>query len=690
MKVTEYLDNIPIELLSTSNGRKLVTRDDPMLFAIVYLIDHLKFEQDEPSLSEFHIALAEYGKSWITDDASKDCFIAPRSAGKTTWLFLILTLWAAAHEHLKFIAAFSDSASQATQHLQTFKHELDSNELLRKDYPELCKPLMGNNVKRHIAQSNEQIQQSNGFSFSAKGIDAKALGMKIGNRRPDLLLLDDIEPPEANYSALEVAKRLGTVLNSVFPLSIKARVAIIGTTTMSNSIIDQLRKVGEARLAWQNELEKSLHLNQDSNASDEHLKRHRLSTQVPIINNYVSLDKGTLNDADLRIGSSDAAESIDLPFGRPLTEKGAKFGSSETGGCFPVCSDIESDSSIDDLSTDIDSTIDREDGFISEPVKNLVCNDPRECLISAQKSDVKSDGWETATSTPLSRVSNFDNSESLQSRQNAELEKLMGKPQPALQEFDQQNIIEPTDFYESLDQALRWVIDEQIKVHYFPAIVVDSAGTERSLWPEFWSLNYLNSIRHTRNFYMNYLNKPTSLDAAYWSESDIPIAQLESYRYTLISVDPAIKTKAANDYTGIVVVSFGDDGKCYVRHAEQLRIVSTELKQKISDLIEKFDAKLVYCEVNQGGDLWRSVFDGIPAKFRTVHQTEKKELRAARVLDYYKKNLVFHTKNFADLEEQMFAFPKVPHDDILDAMATGVHYFLGNSQKSTARKRSYI
>jgi predicted phage terminase large subunit-like protein len=300
----------------------------------------------------------------------------------------------------------------------------------------------------------------------------------------------------------------------------------------------------------------------------------------------------------------------------------------------------------------------------------------RECGSSPmQKIDVKSDVVECATSTSLSCASNFDNSKSILSRHDAELENLIGKSQPAQQEFDQQHVAAPTDFYESLDQALRWVIDEQINVHYFPAIMADAAGTERSLWPEFWSLDYLNSIRHTRNFYMNYLNKPTSLD---------------SYRYTMISVDPAIKTKAANDYTGIVVVSFGDDGKCYVRHAEQIRIVSTELKQKITDLIEKFDAKLVYCEVNQGGDLWRSVFDGIPAKFRSVHQTEKKELRAARALDYYKKNLVFHTKNFSDLEEQMFAFPKVPHDDILDAMATGVHYFLGNSQKSTARKRSYL
>lgn len=684
MKVTEYLDRFPIDLLSSSNGRKLVTRDDPMLFAIVYLIDHLKFEQNEPSLSEFHVALAEYGKSWITDDASKDCFIAPRSAGKTTWLFLILTLWAAAHEHLKFIAAFSDSASQATQHLQTFKHELDSNELLRKDYPELCKPMMGNNVKRHIAQSNEQIQQANGFSFSAKGIDAKALGMKIGNRRPDLLLLDDIEPPEANYSALEVSKRLGTVLNSVFPLSIKARVAIIGTTTMSNSIIDQLRKVGEARLAWQ--------------LAHGPISDPKLAGSTADNTYYVNQTKGNLsrflveNNAlsDRRAieGSELAGEGAGDTSSIRIDSDGIQRESSENADLGGV--EAGSQSSFEPIDWYIES--------ISKSVKASQISDDvisltpdRECDSSPmQKIDVKSDVVESATSTSLSCASNFDNSESILSRHDAELENLIGRSQPAQQEFDQQHVAAPTDFYESLDQALRWVIDEQINVHYFPAIMADAAGTERSLWPEFWSLDYLNSIRHTRNFYMNYLNKPTSLDAAYWSESDIPIARLDNYRYTMISVDPAIKTKAANDYTGIVVVSFGDDGKCYVRHAEQIRIVSTELKQKIADLIEKFAAKLVYCEVNQGGDLWRSVFDGIPAKFRAVHQTEKKELRAARALDYYKKNLVFHTKNFADLEEQMFAFPKVPHDDILDAMATGVHYFLGNSQKSTARKRSYL
>lgn len=684
MELAEVLRSVPRGLLATSAGRRLITKDDPMLFAVIYLLEHLKFEDEQPSLSEFHVALAEYGKSWTTESASKDCFIAPRSAGKTTWLFLILTLWAAAHGHLKFIAAFSDSAAQATQHLQTFKRELDTNDLLRKDYPELCKPMMGESVKRHIAQSNEQIQQANGFAFVAKGIDAKSLGMKIGNRRPDLILLDDIEPPEANYSASEAVKRLGTILNSFFPLSIKARIAIVGTTTMSNSIIDQLRKVGEARLEWQLTAERNTQTKTATDSADN--------------NDYVSLDKVTLSgDCDENSSCSDdrgvegisAVGELHSPINSISVDP--RVISAES------FNDARSDASQCSIGPDSRS-IDREIEFVSNSVKIGQQSESDLSLTveqqsgsqSVQKSDVKSSFENVATSTPLSCVSNFDNSLSPEYRYAHELEKLSGISQPAAQEFDQQHAVEPTDFYESLDQALRWVIDEQINVHYFPAIMVDADGTERSLWPEFWSLDYLNSIRHTRNFYMNYLNKPTSLDAAYWSESDIPIARLDSYRYTMISVDPAVKTKASNDYTGIVVVSFGNDGKCYVRHAEQLRIVSTELKQKITDLIEKFDAKLVYCEVNQGGDLWRSVFDGIPAKFKSVHQTEKKELRAARALDYYKKNLVFHTKNFADLEEQMFAFPKVPHDDIVDALSSGVHYFLGNSQKSTARKRSYL
>ncbi len=57
MLATEILDNIPIELLSFSEGRIELTKYDPMLFALVYLPHHLQNAQGEITLSEFHTDL---------------------------------------------------------------------------------------------------------------------------------------------------------------------------------------------------------------------------------------------------------------------------------------------------------------------------------------------------------------------------------------------------------------------------------------------------------------------------------------------------------------------------------------------------------------------------------------------------------------------------------------------------------
>jgi predicted phage terminase large subunit-like protein len=461
-------------------------------------------------------------------------------------------MWAAAHQHIRFVAAFSDSASQAEDHLQSFKDELDSNEALTRDYADLCRPLMGNQVKRYVAQSSNQIRQANGFTFMAKGIDAKTLGMKVGRQRPDLLLFDDIEPPEATYSPGEAERRLSTVLQAAFPLNIYARVAIVGTTTMPGSIIDQLRTVGELEREW-------------------------VSERDSLKGSFLDIDKG----------NGIAAE---------------KSGTNE---------------------------------FISE--------------------------------SPISKP--FKNTDS-----------------PKISAYDD------SAFYESLDPELKWVVDAKVRVHYFPALMTREDGSEESLWPEFWSLEFLNSIRHTRDFAMNYMNRPVSLSADYWQDADIHIRQAETYGNTLLSLDPAVKTAKRNDYTGIAVLSRGDDGKVYVRHAEGVKIPpGPELLEYVSELCEKYNVGLVYVETNQGGDVWKSVLDGIPAKYRSVHQTEKKELRATKALDFYRKGEVIHTGHFDTLQSQMFAYPRVKNDDVLDAVVSGVLYFLGRPMgKSGVKKTSYI
>lgn len=642
MDIQTYINRYDRRLLSRAEGRIALTKNDPLLFAWLYLPHHLTTDAGTQSLSAFHLDLIDYAKSWtkpVTKPREyRDCFIAPRNAGKSTWLFLLLPMWAAAHGHIKFVAAFSDSAGQAEDHLQTFKTELDTNERLTSDFADLCTPLMGQKVKRHIAQSSDQIMQANGFVFMAKGIDAKTLGMKVGRQRPDLILMDDIEPPEATYSELEASRRLTTVLDAAFPLNIYARVAIVGTTTMPGSIIDQLRTVGEAERDWHS-----------GNAIED--------SEFPEISTYPRIE-GIQGDPS-SIPASHLEPGGMGEYGNRGTDE--KSGTNETNSNQAISTPFKNASFPKNLTKVTESDID------------------------ASGSGEGLEGSETA-STPLSSPSVMDTPASASETPSSGSGSTLADTGSELEKADDERA-----FYESVAPELRWVIDSNITVHYFPAVVTNPDGSEESLWPEFWSMEFLNSIRHTRDFHKNYMNRPVSLNADYWSDADIRIDQSEDYGNTLLCVDPAVTTKRTSDYTGFAVVSKGSDGLLYVRYAEQFKMPGPELKEKAIELCERYGAKVLYIETNQGGDLWQSVFDGVPAKYRSMRSTEKKEIRAAKALDFYRKGKVVHTGHFDTLQTQMFAFPKVSHDDVLDAVVSGVLYFLGKPQgKPTIKRQSYI
>lgn len=484
MKATDILQTTPIELLSFSEGRKELTKYDPMLFALIYLPHHLQNGNGEITLSEFHVELAEYGKSWIHKPTmpkqNRDAFIAPRECGKSTWIFLILPMWAAAHGHVKFIAAFSDAASQAETHLMTFKNELEGNEYLQEDYPELCKPKIVASSGRAMASNSWRIIQSNDFIFDANGIDTNSLGKKVFGQRPDLIILDDIEKGEKNYSEFQAGQQKNTVFDDIAPMNIYARMIFVGTTTMPNSVMDQFRKYAE--------------------------------------------------------------------------------------------------------------------GYA--------------------------------------------------------------------------------------DPELNWIKDQNVNVHYYPAILNNDDGSERSVWPEKWPIEWLQSQRHLRDFAKNYMNRPVNTDGTFWTNEDIEIEELEDYGNTIISIDPAVTKNKISDFTGIAVLSRGisSDGKnnVYVRHAEQVKMSPSEIADRVASLVETYNAGVVYVEVNQGGDLWKDVFKQVPAKYRSKTQHLSKQIRAGKALNFYQQKKVKHTAHFPVLEEQMWAFPKISHEDVLDAVVSGILYFLDN------------
>jgi phage terminase large subunit-like protein len=497
MKAAEILKDVPVELLTFSEGRRELTKYDPMLFALLYLPHHLQNAQGEITLSEFHTDLAEYGKSWIHKPTepkqNRDAFIAPRECGKSTWIFLILPMWAAAHGHVKFIAAFSDAASQAETHLMSFKNELETNEYLIEDYPELCQPKIVASSGRAMASNSWRIIQSNDFIFDANGIDTNSLGKKVFGQRPDLIILDDIEKGEKNYSEYQAGQQKNTVFDDIAPMNIYARMIFVGTTTMPNSVMDQFRKYGEGQT----------------------------------------------------------------------------------------------------------------------------------------------------------------------------------------------------------DPELNWIKDQNVTVHYYPAIMTDDKGNERSVWQEKWSLEWLNSQRHLRDFAKNYMNRPVNTDGTFWTNEDVIIEDIEDYGNTIISIDPAVTKGKISDYTGIAVLSRGYDetGKSvvYVRHAEQVKMSPSEIAERSAFLVDKFEVGVLYVEVNQGGDLWKDVFKNIPAKYRSKSQSLSKQIRAGKALNFYQQGKVRHTAHFPALEEQMWSFPKVSHDDVLDAVVSGILYFLDNKAvKLEAKQINYL
>lgn len=494
-----YLATFDPRLLADPEGRRILTRLDPMLFGLVYLNHHLRDSatKDRISFCEFHVDCYDLARRMVRPTGAvpadqRDAFIAPRAAAKSTIWFLVVPLWASAHGHRKFIAAFADSADQAHRHLSTFKLEIENNKLLQQDFPDLCTPARRPKGTT-VADTQSMYVSKSGFVFAAKGIDSANLGMKVGNLRPDHIILDDIEGTEGKYTPTMKEHRLDALQAGILPLNIFASVTMAGTVSIPGCIIDDIAA------------------------------------------------------------------------------------------------------------------------------------------------------------------------------------KQRGEEYPD------------------------WVDDEGFVPRFYPAIITNEDGTERSLWPEKWSMDYLLKHRHERKFQSQMMNNPMAADSAFWRGEDFKYRDDLPLTGQLLSIDPAVTSKAKSDYTALAVIGYSrSNDACVVRDAWQLRIPPGEpLRRRVLEILDEYPEILgIVVEVNQGGDLWRNtVLHDMPCPVRTVSQSRPKEERAGSLLAKYQRGRVFHAKRLPALEGQMIRFPLGANDDLIDAVGSGVEVYLKSDKKPRQirpRTSSYV
>lgn len=172
-------------------------------------------------------------KALQTGEGDKEANAAPRGNAKSTWGTFGLPLWAAAFRKRKFALIVSETRGQAESFLSFIKIEVETNERLQQDFPELC-------GEGPIWRA-DQIITRNGVKLQAAGAGQKLRGLRHGNCRPDLVVVDDLENDESVESPEQRRKLENWFFKALMKIGQPDTVFIVvGTILHYDSLLSRL------------------------------------------------------------------------------------------------------------------------------------------------------------------------------------------------------------------------------------------------------------------------------------------------------------------------------------------------------------------------------------------------------------------------------------------------------------------
>ena len=167
----------------------------------------------------------------------KVAIAAPRRHAKSTAITLAYVLACVMFRAKEYVLVVSDTITQATQFVQDLKKEIVDNEKLRNLFAIRGFAPGGDREDDFIVEFNDGAQ----FRITAKGSEQKMRGLKWKNKRPDLIVGDDLENDEIVLNPERRQKFKRWFYGALMPsLAIHGVIRIVGTILHEDSLLNNL------------------------------------------------------------------------------------------------------------------------------------------------------------------------------------------------------------------------------------------------------------------------------------------------------------------------------------------------------------------------------------------------------------------------------------------------------------------
>jgi hypothetical protein len=167
----------------------------------------------------------------------------PRGSGKTS-LCEISAIWCMVYGHIEFVALIGATESAAQEMLSSVKTEIETNEILAEDFPEVCYPIeklggisnrcagqLYKGVRTRITWTSDELvlptiegSAASGVVVRVAGLTGRVRGMKFKRPdgktvRPKLVIVDDPQTNESANSIEQCRKRVRVLAGDILGLA---------------------------------------------------------------------------------------------------------------------------------------------------------------------------------------------------------------------------------------------------------------------------------------------------------------------------------------------------------------------------------------------------------------------------------------------------------------------------------------